>query len=52
MWLAAENGVFVRQYGGEWMVTAPELLQIGCSDSIKVHAHGELCSAIADSCLF
>ncbi|XP_051208527.1 probable alpha,alpha-trehalose-phosphate synthase [UDP-forming] 2 isoform X2 [Lolium perenne] len=35
MWLAAENGMFLRRTTGEWMTTATEHLEIGCSDSVK-----------------
>jgi trehalose-6-phosphatase len=51
MWLAAENGMFLRRTTGEWMTTATEHLEIGCSDSVKVRVHGEVCSVVAISCL-
>ncbi|XP_047042825.1 probable alpha,alpha-trehalose-phosphate synthase [UDP-forming] 2 [Lolium rigidum] len=35
MWLAAENGMFLRRTTEEWMATATEDLEIGCSDSVK-----------------
>ncbi|KAM0900636.1 hypothetical protein ACQ4PT_020477 [Festuca glaucescens] len=35
MWLAAENGMFLRRTTGEWMATTTEHLEIGCSDSVK-----------------
>lgn len=51
MWLAAENGMFLRQNGEEWFTTSSGELEIGFRDSVKVHLHGELCSVVADLCL-
>lgn len=34
MWLAAENGMFLRETSEEW-TTSTEHLEIGCSDSVK-----------------
>ncbi|KAF8413646.1 hypothetical protein HHK36_001638 [Tetracentron sinense] len=35
MWLAAENGMFLRLTDGEWMTTMPEHLNLDWVDSIK-----------------
>ncbi|KAJ7968810.1 Alpha,alpha-trehalose-phosphate synthase 1 [Quillaja saponaria] len=35
MWLAAENGMFLRLTSGEWMTTMPENLNMEWVDSIK-----------------
>ncbi|XP_008792292.2 alpha,alpha-trehalose-phosphate synthase [UDP-forming] 1 isoform X2 [Phoenix dactylifera] len=35
MWLAAENGMFLRLTGGEWMTTMPEHLNMDWVDSVK-----------------
>ena len=37
MWLAAENGMFLRFTKGDWMTTMPEHLNMEWVDSIKVH---------------
>ncbi|EOY27867.1 Trehalose-6-phosphate synthase isoform 2 [Theobroma cacao] len=37
LWLAAENGMFLRVTGGEWMTTMPENLNMDWVDSVKVH---------------
>lgn len=34
MWLSAENGMFLRQTGEDW-ITRPGHLEIGCHDSVK-----------------
>lgn len=36
MWLAAENGMFLRLTTGEWMTTMPENLNMEWVDSVKV----------------
>lgn len=36
MWLAAENGMFLRFTRGEWMTTMPEHLNMEWVDSVKV----------------
>lgn len=36
MWLAAENGMFLRSTKGEWMTTMPEHLTMDWVESIKV----------------
>lgn len=36
MWLAAENGMFLRLTNGEWMTTMPEHLNMDWVDSVKV----------------
>lgn len=36
MWLAAENGMFLRPAKGEWMTTMPEHLNMEWVDSVKV----------------
>lgn len=36
MWLAAENGMFLRCTKGEWMTTMPEHLNMDWVDSVKV----------------
>lgn len=36
MWLAAENGMFLRSTRGEWMTTMPEHLNMDWVDSVKV----------------
>lgn len=36
MWLAAENGMFLRSTKGEWMTTMPEHLNMDWVDSVKV----------------
>ncbi|KAL9678610.1 hypothetical protein QQ045_016458 [Rhodiola kirilowii] len=36
MWLAAENGMFLRPTKGSWMITMPEHLNIEWFDSVKV----------------
>lgn len=36
MWLAAENGMFLRLTGGDWMTTMPEHLNMDWVDSVKV----------------
>ncbi|XP_027170784.1 alpha,alpha-trehalose-phosphate synthase [UDP-forming] 1 [Coffea eugenioides] len=35
MWLAAENGMFLRSTKGEWMTTMPEHLNMDWVDSVK-----------------
>lgn len=35
MWLAAENGMFLRLTNGEWMTTMPENLNMDWVDSVK-----------------
>nr|CAD1834005.1 unnamed protein product [Ananas comosus var. bracteatus] len=35
MWLAAENGMFLRLTSGEWMTTMPEHLNMDWVDSVK-----------------
>ncbi|XP_028764862.1 alpha,alpha-trehalose-phosphate synthase [UDP-forming] 1-like [Neltuma alba] len=35
MWLAAENGMFLRLTSGEWMTTMPENLNMDWADSVK-----------------
>ncbi|KAF2305366.1 hypothetical protein GH714_004299 [Hevea brasiliensis] len=35
MWLAAENGMFLRLTSGEWMTTMPENLNMDWVDSVK-----------------
>ncbi|KAJ0018496.1 hypothetical protein Pint_10156 [Pistacia integerrima] len=35
MWLAAENGMFLRLTAGEWMTTMPENLNMDWVDSVK-----------------
>ncbi|URE34330.1 Glycosyltransferase family 20 [Musa troglodytarum] len=35
MWLAAENGMFLRHTGGDWMTTMPEHLNMDWVDSVK-----------------
>ncbi|XP_052114535.1 alpha,alpha-trehalose-phosphate synthase [UDP-forming] 1 [Arachis duranensis] len=35
MWLAAENGMFLRHTSGEWMTTMPENLHMDWVDSVK-----------------
>ncbi|KAL0406702.1 UNVERIFIED_CONTAM: Alpha,alpha-trehalose-phosphate synthase [UDP-forming] 1 [Sesamum latifolium] len=35
MWLAAENGMFLRSTRGEWMTTMPEHLNMDWVDSVK-----------------
>ncbi|KAL3631491.1 threalose-6-phosphate phosphatase [Castilleja foliolosa] len=35
MWLAAENGMFIRSTEGEWMTTMPEHLNMDWVDSVK-----------------
>ncbi|KAL3613709.1 threalose-6-phosphate phosphatase [Castilleja foliolosa] len=35
MWLAAENGMFLRNTKGHWMSTMPELLNMDWVDSVK-----------------
>lgn len=36
MWLAAENGMFLRLTNGDWMTTMPEHLNMEWVDSVKV----------------
>lgn len=36
MWLAAENGMFLRSTNGVWMTTMPEHLNMDWVDSVKV----------------
>lgn len=36
MWLAAENGMFLRFTRGDWMTTMPEHLNMEWVDSVKV----------------
>lgn len=36
MWLAAENGMFLRFTKGDWMTTMPEHLNMEWVDSVKV----------------
>ena len=36
MWLAAENGMFLRHTKGEWMTTMPEHSQTDWINSVKV----------------
>ncbi|XP_054800270.1 alpha,alpha-trehalose-phosphate synthase [UDP-forming] 1-like [Prosopis cineraria] len=35
VWLAAENGMFLRPTTGEWMTTMPEMLNMDWVDSVK-----------------
>ncbi|XVF40244.1 hypothetical protein PTKIN_Ptkin01aG0096500 [Pterospermum kingtungense] len=35
LWLAAENGMFLRVTGGDWMTTMPENLNMDWVDSVK-----------------
>ncbi|KAL2343233.1 hypothetical protein Fmac_004518 [Flemingia macrophylla] len=35
MWLAAENGMFLRRTSGDWMTTMPENLNMDWVDSVK-----------------
>ncbi|XVE92646.1 hypothetical protein REPUB_Repub01dG0116500 [Reevesia pubescens] len=35
MWLAAENGMFLRHTNGDWMTTTPEHLNMEWVDSVK-----------------
>lgn len=37
MWLAAENGMFLRSAKGRWMTTMPEHLNMDWVDSVKVN---------------
>ena len=39
MWLAAENGMFLRLTNGEWMTTMPEHLNMEWVDSVKVQRY-------------
>ena len=39
MWLAAENGMFLRSTKGEWMTTMPEHLNMDWVDSVKVYTY-------------
>jgi trehalose 6-phosphate synthase/phosphatase len=43
MWLAAENGMFLRLTKGEWMTTMPEHLNMEWVESVKVHAELYFC---------
>lgn len=36
MWLAAENGMFLRRTEGDWMTTMPEHLNMDWVESVKV----------------
>jgi len=36
MWLAAENGMFLRHTHGEWMTTMPEHLNMDWVESVQV----------------
>lgn len=36
MWLAAENGMFLRSTKGEWMTTMPEHLNMDWVECVKV----------------
>lgn len=36
MWLAAENGMFLRHTKGEWMITMPEYLNMEWMESVKL----------------
>lgn len=36
MWLAAENGMFLRHTKGEWMITMPEYLNMDWMESVKL----------------
>lgn len=36
MWLAAENGMFLRATKGQWMTTMPEHLNMEWVESVKV----------------
>lgn len=38
MWLAAENGMFLRPTKGDWMTTMPEYLNMDWMESVKVSA--------------
>lgn len=44
MWLAAENGMFLRLTKGDWMTTMPEHLNMEWVDSVKVQIGIELYS--------
>ena len=37
MWLAAENGMFLRHTKGKWMTIMPDLLNMEWVDRLKVH---------------
>lgn len=43
MWLAAENGMFLRSTKGTWMTTMPEHSNMEWVDSVKVNAFKGLC---------
>lgn len=47
MWLAAENGMFLRCTKGKWMTTMPEHLTMDWADSVKVHTESVVtCSSV------
>ena len=57
MWLAAENGMFLRLTNGEWMTTMPEHLNMEWVDSVKVQRylvqtkpHNNLSSVFFSTC--
>lgn len=49
MWLAAENGMFLRFTKGEWMTTMPEHLTMEWLDSVKVRADAFSICIFSDS---
>lgn len=50
MWLAAENGMFLRFTKGDWMTTMPEHLNMEWVDSVKVCAVGLSISIFSSCC--
>lgn len=39
MWLAAENGIFVRHTSGEWVTKIPEHMNLEWTDGVKVSTY-------------
>ena len=44
MWLAAENGMFLRHTKGEWMTTMPEHLNMEWVGSVEVLITEVICT--------
>jgi len=39
MWLAAENGMFLRHTSGEWVTRIPEHMNLEWIDGVKVSTY-------------
>lgn len=49
LWLAAENGIFMRHTSGEWITTMPEHLNMDWFESVQVRHPSPLSSPAGSS---